>query len=127
MFYRKNPDNAGYAIFAGLEQIIEYIENLHFDEDDIEYLRGQGLFGEEFLAYLAEFKFRGDIYSFPEGTIMYPNEPVITVVAPYLMHSLLKLQFFFRLITSHLLQPRQEESCVQLRDVRIRLWCKTCT
>ena len=70
VFYRKNPDNAGYAIFAGLEQIIEYIENLHFDEDDIEYLRGQGLFGEEFLAYLAEFKFRGDIYSFPEGTIM---------------------------------------------------------
>ena len=84
VFYRKNPDNAGYAIFAGLEQIIEYIENLHFDEDDIEYLRGQGLFGEEFLAYLAEFKFRGDIYSFPEGTIMYPNEPVITVVAPLL-------------------------------------------
>ena len=84
VFYRKNPDNAGYAIFAGLEQIIEYIENLHFDEDDIEYLRGQGLFGEEFLAYLADFKFRGDIYSFPEGTIMYPNEPVITVVAPLL-------------------------------------------
>lgn len=84
VFYRKNPDNAGYAIFAGLEQIIEYIENLHFDEDDIEYLRGQGLFGEEFLTYLADFKFRGDIYSFPEGTIMYPNEPVITVVAPLL-------------------------------------------
>ena len=84
VFYRKNPDNAGYAIFAGLEQIIEYIENLHFDEDDIEYLRGQGLFGEEFLAYLANFKFKGDIYSFPEGTIMYPNEPVITVVAPLL-------------------------------------------
>ena len=84
VFYRKNPDNAGYAIFAGLEQIIEYIENLHFDEDDIEYLRGQGLFGEEFLTYLANFKFRGDIYSFPEGTIMYPNEPVITVVAPLL-------------------------------------------
>ena len=84
VFYRKNPDNAGYAIFAGLEQIIEYIEKLHFDEDDIEYLRGQGLFGEEFLTYLANFKFRGDIYSFPEGTIMYPNEPVITVVAPLL-------------------------------------------
>jgi len=117
VFYRKNPDNAGYAIFAGLEQIIEYIENLHFDEDDIEYLRGQGLFGEEFLTYLADFKFRGDIYSFPEGTIMYPNEPVITVVAPLIDAQLLKLQFFYRLTTSHLLQPRQEELCVQLRDV----------
>ena len=56
VFYRKNPDNAGYAIFAGLEQIIEYIENLHFDEDDIEYLRGQGLFGEEFLEFAAQLR-----------------------------------------------------------------------
>ena len=86
VFYRKNPDNAGYAIFAGLEQIIEYIENLHFDEDDIEYLRGHGVFlGKNSLHTLLILSFRGDIYSFPEGTIMYPNEPVvITVVAPLL-------------------------------------------
>lgn len=82
VFYRKNPDNGGFAIFCGLEQIVEYIENLHFDPEDIDYLRGQGLFGEEFLEYLADFRFRGDLYAFPEGTVMYPNEPIITVIAP---------------------------------------------
>lgn len=82
VFYRKNPDKGGFAIFAGLEQIVDYIENLHFAEDDIEYLRGLDLFSEEFLTYLKGFKFKGDVYAFPEGTIMYPNEPVITVVAP---------------------------------------------
>ena len=84
VFYRKNPDNGGFAIFAGLDQIIEYIENLHFDEDDIAYFRGLNLFNEDFLNYLANFHFSGDVYAFPEGTIMYPNEPVLTVVAPLL-------------------------------------------
>ena len=84
VFYRRNPDQGGFAIFAGLEQIIEYIENLHFDTEDIDYLRSLNLFGEDFLAFLKEFKFSGDIYAFPEGTIMYPNEPIITVVAPLL-------------------------------------------
>lgn len=82
VFFRKNPDGGGYSIFAGLEQIIEYIQDLHFDEDDISFLREQGIFDEEFLAYLSEFSFKGDVYAFPEGTIMYPNEPVITVIAP---------------------------------------------
>ena len=82
VFYRKNPDNAGFAIFAGLEQIIDYINNLHFDEEDIEYLRAQKTFSEEFLAYLYNYRFRGDIYAMPEGTVMYPNEPIITVCAP---------------------------------------------
>ncbi len=84
VFYRKNPDQGGFAIFAGLQQIIEYIENLHFGPEDISYLRGLNLFDEAFLKYLSEFKFRGDMYAFPEGTIMYPNEPIITVVAPLL-------------------------------------------
>ena len=82
VFYRNNPDNAGYAIFAGLEQVVEYIQNLHFSEEDVAYLRSKNLFTEEFLDYLLHFKFRGDIYAMPEGTIMYPNEPVMTVVAP---------------------------------------------
>lgn len=82
VFYRKNPDKAGFSIFSGLEQIIEYIDNLHFDSSDIAYLREQGLFSEDFLNYLSKFKFQGDVYAFPEGTIMYPNEPVITVIAP---------------------------------------------
>ncbi len=82
VFYRNNPDHAGYAIFAGLEQIVEYIQNLHFGEEDIEYLRARKLFSEEFLEYLRNFRFRGDIYAMPEGTVMYPNEPIMTVVAP---------------------------------------------
>ncbi|MDE5779866.1 MAG: nicotinate phosphoribosyltransferase [Lachnospiraceae bacterium] len=82
VFYRKNPDNGGFAVFAGLEQIVEYIDNLGFTDDDIEYFHSQNLFNESFLEYLKNFKFRGDIYSFPEGTIMYPGEPVITVIAP---------------------------------------------
>lgn len=82
VFYRKNPDQGGFAIFVGLEQIIEYVENLHFDDEDIEYLRSLDLFQDDFLDYLRHFRFGGDIYSFPEGTIMYPNEPILTVVAP---------------------------------------------
>lgn len=82
VFYRNNPDNAGFAIFAGLQQVVEYIQNLHFTQEDIEYLRSKNLFTEEFLEYLLHFKFRGDIYAMPEGTVMYPNEPILTVVAP---------------------------------------------
>lgn len=82
VFYRKNPDNGGFAIFTGLEQIVEYVQNLHFEEEDIDYLRSQNLFSEAFLEYLKNFHFTGDIYAFPEGTIMYPNEPCMTVVAP---------------------------------------------
>ena len=81
VFYRRNPDGGGFAIFAGLEQIIEYVENMHFDENDVEYFRALNLFNDEFLEYLKNFRFHGDIYSFPEGTIMYPNEPFMTIVA----------------------------------------------
>lgn len=82
VFYRKNPDNGGYAIFAGLEEVVEYIENLHFGPDDIEYLRKQNLYSDEFLEYLSNYRFHGDVYAFDEGRIMYPNEPIITVRAP---------------------------------------------
>ena len=82
VFYRKNPDNGGYAIFAGLEQVIEYIEQMHFDQEDIDYLRSLHLFSEDFLEYLKTYHFKGDLFAFPEGTIMYPNEPIITVRAP---------------------------------------------
>ena len=82
VFYRKNPDRGGFTIFAGLEQIVEYIENLHFSEEDVAYLRSLNTFTEACLDYMSTFSFRGELYAFPEGTIMYPNEPVITVVAP---------------------------------------------
>ena len=81
VFYRSNPDGGGYAIAAGLEQIINYINNLNFTEQDIEFLRSKKLFDEGFLSYLKEFKFGGDIWAVPEGTVIFPNEPVITVRA----------------------------------------------
>ena len=81
VFYRRNPDGGGFAIFAGLEQIIDYVENMNFSADDVDYFRAQNLFGDAFLDYLRTFRFHGDIYSFPEGTIMYPNEPFMTIVA----------------------------------------------
>lgn len=97
VFYRKNPDNAGFAIFAGLEQIVEYIQNLHFGEKDIEYLRSRNLFTEEFLEYLRGFRFRGDIYAMPEGTIMYPNEPIMTVAAPLIDAQLIETAILLEL------------------------------
>lgn len=81
LFYRDNPDQGGYAIAAGLEQIVEYVNGLHFDSDDIEYLRSKKLFSEEFLKYLGNFKFTGDIWAVPEGTVVFPGEPLITVRA----------------------------------------------
>ncbi|MDO5537667.1 MAG: nicotinate phosphoribosyltransferase [Desulfovibrionaceae bacterium] len=84
VFYRHNPDNGGFAIFAGLEQVLDYLENIHFAEDDISYLRSLGIFPESFLERLAHFRFSGDIDAFPEGSVMYPNEPILTVHAPLL-------------------------------------------
>ena len=82
LFFRRCPDGGGFAIAAGLEQIVQYILDLHFSEEDIQYLRERNLFSEEFLAYLADFEFTGDIWAVPEGTPMFPNEPIITVRAP---------------------------------------------
>ena len=81
-FYRNNPMNSGYAICAGLEQVIEYINHLHFSEEDLDYLRSLGIFAEDFLEYLRSFHFSGDIYAIPEGSVMFPREPMIKVVAP---------------------------------------------
>lgn len=80
VFFRQNPEQGGFSIFAGLEQILDYLENLHFSAEDIAYLRGLKLFDEGFLRYLADFRFTGDVYAFPEGTVMYPGEPILTVV-----------------------------------------------
>ena len=81
-FYRKNPCGNGYAVACGLEQIIQYIKDLHFSYEDIDYLRSLGIFEEDFLQYLAGFHFTGDIYAIPEGTVIFPYEPVIKIIAP---------------------------------------------
>lgn len=82
VFYRKNPMDGGYAISAGLEQVIEYINNLHFTEDDINYLASLKIFEDDFLGYLKNFKFTGDIYAIPEGSVIFPREPMLKVIAP---------------------------------------------
>ena len=82
VFFRQCPDGGGFAIAAGLDQIIEYIQQLHFSQEDIDYLRERKLFNEDFLAYLQDFRFTGDIWAVPEGTPVFPKEPIITVRAP---------------------------------------------
>ncbi len=89
-FYRSNPSKGGYAIFAGLEQVIEYIENLKFEKNDIDYLRSLNIFDADFLEYLSKFHFSGDIYAFPEGTVMFPREPMVKVVAPIMEAQLIE-------------------------------------
>jgi len=81
-FYRTNPCDGGYAICAGLEQVIDYVKNLRFSAEDIAYLKGLGIFEQDFLDYLKDFKFSGDIYAIPEGTVVFPREPLIKIIAP---------------------------------------------
>ncbi len=90
VFFRQCPDKGGFAIAAGLEQIIDYIKDLHFSAEDIAYLRGRKLFSEEFLSYLADFRFTGDMWAVPEGTPIFPNEPIITVRAPAIQAQLIE-------------------------------------
>ena len=79
VFYRKNPDNGGFAIVAGLEQVVEYIQNLHFTDEDIAFLQKKQLFSEDFLEFLKTFRFTGDIWAIPEGTVVFPGEPLMIV------------------------------------------------
>ena len=90
VFFRDVPDRGGFAICAGLDQLIDYIQDLHFDEEDIEYLRSKNLFPEEFLEYLRNFKFTGDIWAIPEGTPIFPREPVVVVRAPAIQAQLIE-------------------------------------
>ena len=99
VFFRNVPDGGGFAIAAGLEQVIDYIENLRFTEEDIAYLRGKGCFCEGFLDYLRTFRFTGDLWAVPEGTPIFPREPIITVRAPAIQAQL--VETFLLLIFNH--------------------------
>lgn len=90
VFFRNVPDNGGFAVCAGLEQLVQYIQNLHFDEEDIAFLRDKHLFSEDFLSYLRDFRFTGDIWAVPEGTPIFPREPVVTVRAPAIQAQLIE-------------------------------------
>ena len=110
LYYRDNPDNGGFAVAAGLEQIIEYVRDLKFDEDDIAYLRSKGCFDEEFLKYLSTFRFTGDIWAVPEGTVVFPGEPLITVRA-----KAIEAQF----IETYLLLMINHQSLIATKAARI--------
>lgn len=99
VFFRKVPDDGGFAIFAGLKQIIDFVQDLHFTEEDISYLKNRNMFSEGFLDYLRNFKFSGDIWAIPEGTVVFPGEPLITVKAPIIEAQL--LETYFLLCVNH--------------------------
>lgn len=99
VFFRSVPDGGGFAIAAGLEQVVEYIQNLHFSEEDIAYLRSRKMFDEGFLAYLKDFRFTGDIFAVPEGTPIFPREPILTVRAPAIQAQL--VETFILLTLNH--------------------------
>ena len=99
LFFRKIPDGGGFAIACGLEQVIDYIENLHFSEKDIDFLRSKNIFFDEFLYYLRDFRFTGDIYAVPEGTVVFPNEPIMTVRAPAIEAQL--IETYLLLLINH--------------------------
>ena len=111
VFFRDRPDDGGFAIAAGLEQIVDYIQNLHFAEEDIAYLRGRGIFDESFLNYLKDFRFHGDIWAIPEGTPIFTNEPVITVRAPAIEAQLLETYMLLEFNHQSLIATKANRIC----------------
>ena len=111
MFFRDVPDQGGYAVAAGLEQIVDYVQKLHFAEEDIAYLRSRGIFSEEFLDYLKNFKFTGDIWAIPEGTPIFPMEPVLTVRAPAIQAQLLETYFLLEFNHQSLVATKANRIC----------------
>ena len=111
VFFREVPDGGGFAIAAGLEQIIDYVQNLHFDEEDIDYLRGRGIFDEAFLDYLRNFKFTGDIWAVPEGTPIFPREPIFTIRAPAIQAQLLETYLLLEFNHQSLIATKANRIC----------------
>lgn len=111
LFFRRCPDGGGFAIAAGLEQIIDYIMDLHFDPEDIEYLRSRNIFEEDFLEYLANFKFTGDIWAVPEGTPVFPKEPIITVRAPAIEAQLIETFLLLSINHQSLIATKANRVC----------------
>ena len=91
LFFRNNPSKNGYSVCAGLAQAIDYIKGLNFTYEDVDYLRSLGIFSEDFLHYLSGFHFSGDIYAIPEGTVVFPKEPLVKVVAPIMEAQLVEI------------------------------------
>lgn len=120
LFYRTVPDGGGFAIASGLEQAIDYIRNLHFSEEDIDYLRGRGMFSEAFLDYLRHFKFTGDVWAMPEGTPVFPREPIMVIRAPAIQAQLLET-FLLLTINHQSLIATKANRIVRAADGRVVL------
>ena len=116
LFYRKNPSNGGYAIAAGLEQVITYIKELSFSYDDVEYLRSLEIFSEEFLEYLMGFHFTGDIYAVEEGTVVFPKEPLVKVVAPIMEAQLVETALLNIINHQSLIATKASRVCFSAKD-----------
>ena len=114
-FYRNNPMDSGYAICAGLEQVIEYINNLHFSDEDLSYLRSLGIFDEDFLEYLKDFRFSGDIYAIPEGSVMFPREPMVKVIAPIMEAQLVETAILNLINHQSLIATKTSRVCYAAR------------
>ncbi len=112
-YFRRVPDAGGYAIFAGLETFLNYVETLKFSEDDIAFLRNKNCFSEGFLAYLRDFRFRGEIYAFAEGSVIFPNEPVLTVRAPLIDCQILETFLLLTLNHQSLIATKAARICTQ--------------
>ena len=111
VFFRDVPDGGGFAVAAGLEQIVDYIQNLHFDAEDIAYLRSRGIFREEFLNYLSHFRFTGDVWAVPEGTPIFPREPVITVRASAIQAQLIETYLLLEFNHQSLVATKANRVC----------------
>ena len=111
VFYRSVPDSGGFAIAAGLEQVIDYIQKLHFEEEDIAYLRSRGIFDEAFLDYLRNFRFTGDIWAVPEGTPVFPHEPLMTIRAPAIQAQLLETYILLEMNHQSLIATKANRIC----------------
>lgn len=115
VFFRNVPDNGGFAVCAGLEQLVQYIQNLHFDEEDIAFLRDKHLFSEDFLSYLRDFRFTGDIWAVPEGTPIFPREPVVTVRAPAIQAQLIETFTLLTINHQSLIATKTSRVCYAAR------------
>ena len=115
LFYRSNPDQGGFALFAGLERVVKYIENLHFTDEDISFLESKNVLSKGFLDYLKSFSFSGDIIAFPEGSIIFPNEPIITIKS-----NIIEAQ----LIETFILQTVNHQTLIATKAARIRYAAK---
>ena len=111
VFYRSVPDDGGFAIAAGLEQVVDYVQNLHFTPEDLAYLRRRGIFSEDFLTYLKDFRFTGDIWAVPEGTPVFPHEPILTVRAPAIQAQLLETYMLLELNHQSLIATKANRIC----------------